>query len=135
MKLNWQRGGRQGVFLGCYVILAGSAQADDAELRQFFLGKQVTVKIDMPATPKGIDLHFDKGEPMNWSEYSDRLKQYGVALRRGEQVTVTNIVSKKRLSSFNSMAAASAPSATTVPRQKQPPRFPRPGPKRDWRRK
>jgi len=96
MKWNCQLGPRQGIlFCSCYVILAGIAQADDAELRQFLLGKQVTVKIDMPATQKGIDLQLDKAEPMNWSQYSDRLKQYGVALRQGEQVTVTSIVAKK----------------------------------------
>ena len=96
MKRNCPFGRGQGLLLcSCYVILAGIAQADDAELRRFFLGKQVTMKIDMPASQKGIDLHFDKDEPMNWSQYSDRLKQYGVALRQGEQVTVTNIVAKK----------------------------------------
>lgn len=69
----------------------------ESDLRRAYLGKPVVLKVDMPATQKGVDLRFDKGEPMNWREYSDRIKEFGVALRKGDRPTVTALVVKKNM--------------------------------------
>jgi hypothetical protein len=37
----------------------------------------------MPGTQKGVDLRFNKTTPMNWKEYSLRIKQAGTAIREG----------------------------------------------------
>jgi hypothetical protein len=70
-------------------------QANDAELRRAFLGKQVIVRIDMPGTHHGVDLLFDRDDPMDWKQYSQRLKNYGVAIPKGRASVVTSVVVKK----------------------------------------
>ena len=66
----------------------------------YFSGKQVLVKIDMPGTQKGIDLRFNKPSPMDWKEYSSRLKQCGAAIRKGDIARVTTVVVKKDMIEF-----------------------------------
>ena len=60
-------------------------------LSQFFEGKQVTVKLDMPATQKGVDIYPSKSQPLDTKGYSSRLKQFGVSLRNGDTVVITKI--------------------------------------------
>jgi hypothetical protein len=69
----------------------------ESDLRRAFIGKPVLLKLDLPATQKGVDLRFDKGEVMNWKEYSDRIKEFGVALRKGDRPNVTALVVKKNI--------------------------------------
>jgi hypothetical protein len=72
--------------------LALSGQSSDP--LQSFVGKEVVVKIDMPGTQQGVDLRFNKDDPMNWKEYSSRLKSNGVAIRKGDTARVTGVVVK-----------------------------------------
>lgn len=60
-----------------------------------FIGREVTVKVDMPATQQGIDLNFDRQQPMDWNQYQQRTKEFGVALHKGDIVRVTRVVEKK----------------------------------------
>jgi hypothetical protein len=69
-----------------------NAENTPSPIVSYFTGKEVVVKIDMPGTQKGIDLRFNKDNPMDWKEYSSRLKQYGVAIRKGDTARVTGIV-------------------------------------------
>jgi hypothetical protein len=39
----------------------------------------------MPGTQKSVDLRFNKTAPMDWKEYSSRIKQAGTAIRKGDQ--------------------------------------------------
>jgi len=66
----------------------------------YFTGKQVLVKIDMPGTQRGIDLRFNKDSPMNWKEYSSRIKEYGTAIHKGDIARITTIVVKKDMIEF-----------------------------------
>jgi hypothetical protein len=54
----------------------------------------------MPGTQKGIDLRFNKPSPMDWKEYSSRLKQCGAAIRKGDIARVTTVVVKKDMIEF-----------------------------------
>lgn len=69
--------------------------AAEAELRQAFVGRPVTVKIDMPGTHEGVNLHLDRDDPIDRTEYSQYLKEFGVAIPKGRQATVTAINVKK----------------------------------------
>jgi hypothetical protein len=80
------------VFVVALWTLALSGQNSDP--LQSFVGKEVVVKIDMPGTQQGVDLRFDKDNPMNWKEYSNRLKANGVAIRKGDTARVTGVVVK-----------------------------------------
>jgi hypothetical protein len=74
--------------------LAGSAQSDPNGIQRYFTGKEVVLKIDMPGTQQGVDLRFNKDEPMNWKEYSNRLKSNGAAIRKGDTARITGVVVK-----------------------------------------
>ena len=80
--------------LACFVVFAyvssASAQNPDA-LSPYFEGKQVTVKIDMPATQKGVDIYPNRQPSLDAKSYGDRLKQFGVSLQRGDTVMVTKV--------------------------------------------
>ena len=68
--------------------------AQNSDPLQTFVGKEVVVKIDMPGTQQGVDLRYDKDNPMNWNEYSKRLKANGVSIRKGDTARVTGVVVK-----------------------------------------
>jgi hypothetical protein len=74
--------------------LALGAQKDPNSLEGYFTGKEVTLKIDMPGTQQGVDLRYNKDVPMNWKEYSNRLKSNGVAIPKGATARVTGVVVK-----------------------------------------
>ena len=79
---------------------AWCAESGQQALQSYFVGKQVQLKIDMPGTQQGVDLRLDRSEPMDWKQYSSRLKQFGPALRIGDRATVTTLVVKKNLIEF-----------------------------------
>jgi hypothetical protein len=72
-------------------------QANEAELRRAFEGKQVILRIDMPGTHNGVNLRLDRDEPMDWREYSRRIKTYGVSIPKGQTAMVTSLIIKKDL--------------------------------------
>lgn len=85
----------------CVLACAVPAVAqDEAALRDFFEGKSVIVKIDMPGTQEGVDVAPDARRPMDMSRYSQRLKQFGVAIRAGDSVMITKIHVKDKLIEF-----------------------------------
>lgn len=84
-------------------VMAASAPVqaqDEAALRSYFEGRRVTVKIDMPGTSDGVDVHADASRPIDYGRYGERLKSYGTAIRAGESATVTLIKLKKDLIEF-----------------------------------
>jgi hypothetical protein len=95
-----------GILIVCTVVFAvglsplPAAQDTANSLESYFNGKQVQLKIDMPGTQKGVDLRFGQGSPMNWKEYSSRVKQFGAAIRKGDRATVTTVVVKKDMIEF-----------------------------------
>ena len=80
---------------------AGPAYAQsEPELRDFFEGKSVAIKLDMPATQEGIDVYPDARRAIDFAQYSARVKSTGVAIRKGESVMVTKIRVKEKLIEF-----------------------------------
>jgi hypothetical protein len=72
----------------------------EAELKDFFEGKSVRVRMDMPATQQGIDVSPDARRPINFEEYSARVKSSGIAIRTGDSVLVTKVRVKDKLIEF-----------------------------------
>jgi hypothetical protein len=68
----------------------------EGDLRAFFEGKRVRVKIDMPATHEGVDCYFGKRPPLNFKDYSTRVRRFGVALRNGDEVMITSVKVKSK---------------------------------------
>ena len=79
---------------------AAAQNSGQSALQSYFVGKQVTLKIDMPGTQQGVDLRVERDDPMDWKTYSNRLKQSGPAIRSGDRSTVTTVVVKKNLIEF-----------------------------------
>jgi hypothetical protein len=66
------------------------------DLKQAFEGKFVVVKMDMPATQRGVDLYPDRQPSVDFREYSARVREFGVALRPGDRIMVTTVRVKKK---------------------------------------
>ena len=82
-------------------LVPGFAQnSGQSALQNYFVGKQVTLQIDMPGTQQGVDLRVERDDPMDWKQYSGRLKQFGPAIRSGDRSTITTVVVKKNLIEF-----------------------------------
>lgn len=73
----------------------GALAQNEAALRAAFEGKSLTVKVDMPATSQGIDVFPQESMPVNWREMAERMKEFGTALKPGQQVMITKVVVKK----------------------------------------
>jgi hypothetical protein len=88
------RGSRFGL-LACRAVLltvSNYAVAQNPDmLSGSFEGKQVVVKMDMPATQKGVDIYPDRQPTLDTKSYGDRLKQFGVSLRNGDTTMVTKV--------------------------------------------
>jgi hypothetical protein len=82
-----------------YVLLAliilsaaGSASAQtEAELRQYFEGRRVYLKIDMPATKDGVNVYAERARPFDYGNYAAKLRRHGTSLRRGDTAMVTKV--------------------------------------------
>ncbi|MDQ2711329.1 MAG: hypothetical protein M3Y24_03670 [Acidobacteriota bacterium] len=82
------------VWLGMALAVVSTCQAagQNAEaVSQFFEGKQVMVKLDMPGSQKGVEIYPAKAQPLDTKSYSSRLKDFGVSLRNGDTVVVTKV--------------------------------------------
>ena len=86
-------GARVVFFALAFCALPLNAQDSNA-LSNYFTGKEVVLKIDMPGSQQGVDLRFSNDNPMNWKEYSNRLKSNGVAIHKGDTARITGFVVK-----------------------------------------
>jgi len=77
-------------FFAGFCASSAAAQNPDA-LSNFFEGKQVVVKIDMPGTQKGVEIYPERPQPLDAKSYGDRLKQFGVSLQKGDTTMVTKV--------------------------------------------
>lgn len=85
----------------CATLVASHAYAQsEAALKEYFEGKSVVVKMDMPASQTGIDVYADARRPINFDDYSRRLKDTGIALKSGDSVMITKIRVKDKLIEF-----------------------------------
>ena len=84
-------------------FLAGASQGmaqSEESLRRFFEGKSVVVKLEMPGTEEGIDVWPGTSQPVDFPRVAKRLKQYGTAIRRGQEMLVTKVRVNKDLIEF-----------------------------------
>lgn len=82
-------------------LAAPVAAQSEAELRRAFEGKYVFVRMEMPATHKGVDVNPAREPSVDFTTYSTRLREFGVALREGDRVLVTSVRVKKKNIEFH----------------------------------
>src|ERR1700754_2947862 len=92
-RSRWLLNGLNSLLLSAAVLCGarGAVAQNPDMLSPFFEGKQVTVKIDMPGTQKGIDVYPDRQQPLDAKSYGDRMKEFGVSLRNGDTAMVTKV--------------------------------------------
>jgi hypothetical protein len=73
---------------------------DGQSLSQFFEGKQVVVKIDMPGSQQGIDIYPQKDNSLDAKAYGKRMKGFPIALHNGDAVMITTVKVKDKLIEF-----------------------------------
>lgn len=83
------------------VLLCSASAQDEAALRRYFEGKQVRVKLDMPGTQQGVDIHWNQDPPVDFKSYSQRMKSFSKALSEGDVVRVTTVRVKSRNIEFH----------------------------------
>lgn len=68
--------------------LAAPCEAQDFRSLE---GRTVVVEMDMPGTQLGVDVYPQRDAPLDLKSYQQRLKDYGTALRRGDEVMITKV--------------------------------------------
>jgi hypothetical protein len=64
---------------------------DEAPLRKALEGKRITLKMDMPATQDGVDVHPGSNRPVDYEKVGKRMKKEGVAIKDGESARITKV--------------------------------------------
>lgn len=75
---------------------AGAAAQTEYDLKQYFEGRQIVVKIDMPATKDGVDVYPERGRQLDYSRYGKLLKDNGISVREGDRIMITKIKVKDK---------------------------------------
>jgi hypothetical protein len=79
--------------------LVAHAQSE-AALKEYFEGRTVKLKLVMPGTEDGVDVYPGTSKPLDFPRHADRIKDYGTALRAGDQALVTKLKVKAKLIEF-----------------------------------
>jgi hypothetical protein len=74
---------------------------DENALRNAFMGRQVAIRVDMPASHKGVDLRFDRSVPFDLKENEDRIRERDASLVSGDVIPVTYIKVKGDMIEFH----------------------------------
>jgi len=85
--------------LALFVVLSMAAPAvaqSEWTLKEYFEGRVVRARIDMPATNNGIDLDVDERQKIDFGKYQREVKTNGVAVKAGDTIMVTKVKVKGR---------------------------------------
>ena len=77
-------------FLLVISSLSLSAFGQTGDLRQSFVGKQITLRIDVPAKDS-VNIYPEHARSLDYSEYAERLKSSALTIKRGEVVTISDL--------------------------------------------
>jgi hypothetical protein len=107
------------------VLAAAPLRAQsEVQLRQYFEGKRVTLKLAMPGTEKGVDIYPGTDRPLDYPRYADRLKDDGTAIRAGDDAMITKIRVKSKHIEFHldggGYGTMSDETSTSVPVESAP---------------
>jgi len=81
-------------------LAAPAAAQSESALKTYFEGRRVTLRMDMPGSAEGVDVHADAERPIDYKDYNNDLRRYGTAIRSGDEVAVTLVKVKKDLIEF-----------------------------------
>jgi hypothetical protein len=78
------------VFILGLSLATVSAQSE-RELKKYFEGKEITLRITLPQQSRGIDLYPERTQSFDFKAYTERLSKHGTSLNRGETAQITNL--------------------------------------------
>ncbi len=79
------------------LLVAAPLEAQsEAELRQYFEGQRVTLKLALPGTEEGVDVYPGTPRPLDYPRYAERLKKNGTAIGVGDGAMITKIRVKSK---------------------------------------
>jgi len=78
-----------GFILGLSVATV-SAQSERT-LNRYFEGKQVTLRIAIPRTRRGVDVYPERAQPLDIGDYTKRLSEFGALYNRGEKTSIKKL--------------------------------------------
>ena len=88
-----------GAVLALTVVQVAAGQSE-ADLRRYFEGRTVVVKLDLPGTDDGVDVYPGTSQPVDFPKHAGRLKKYGTAIHRGDEALITKLRVKRDLIEF-----------------------------------
>ena len=68
-----------------------AAAQTENDLKNFFEGRHVEIKLDMPATKDGVNVYPERERAVNYANYSNLLKANGAGVLEGDRILVTKI--------------------------------------------
>jgi len=95
------RGMRSLLFALLFLAPLPAAAQSEAVLRQFFEGKTVAPRFDLPANKAGVDVYPQRAYPLDYAELGKRLKAHGASVRAGQPILVTRVRVKERNIEFH----------------------------------
>ena len=84
------------VFFSLLVSALPAWAQSEGHLREYFEGKQVVLKMDMPATKEGMNLRADRLPRIDRKKYEKKLNRYGTSIYQGWPIRITLIKVKKK---------------------------------------
>ena len=82
-------------FISAIFIISLAASSvwaqSEAELKRFFEGTQIKLRIDMPDTEGGVNIYPERSQTLNYTEYTERLKSNEIAFHRNEATVITKV--------------------------------------------
>jgi hypothetical protein len=102
MFIRFRASSRAAVALACAVaaplgMASPAAAQNEAALKTYFEGKRVIVRLDLPGSSDGVDVHADASRAVDFKRYNNDLRRYGTAIHSGDSVAVTLVKVKKDL--------------------------------------
>ena len=68
----------------------------EQDIKEYFEGRKVEVKIDMPASRGGVNVYPERRQTLDFGHYRELLRKYGVGVRDGERIMITKIKVKEK---------------------------------------
>lgn len=78
------------------IFAVGISAQTEQDLKYYFEGRKVELKMDMPASRGGVNVYPERRQLLDFEHYRDLLKKYGVGVRDGDRIMITKIKVKEK---------------------------------------
>ena len=78
----------------CFILglsVATVSAQSERTLNRYFEGKQVTLRIAIPRTRRGVDVYPERAQPLDIGDYTKRLSESGALYNRGEKASIKRL--------------------------------------------